>query len=495
MGAGRGVLFITAAKLWFMVAGYAVQFLLPRALQPELFGVWTLVLALVSPINNVMVTATIQGVSRFASESEAHASSVTRAALRMQLYVGGGTAVAFFLLSPVFAWFEHDAALTPYLRLGAGVVLCYAFYAVFVGAANGARAFHKQAGLDVTFATLRATLVCGAAALTHSAMASVGGFVVAAAIILVISFFLVGLGPRPAERFPIARLYTFFVGVAIYLLITNLLMFVDGLLLKRLVAEAAARAGAADPAAVANLQEGYYGAVQAIGRIPYQLILSVTFVIFPLVSRASFDADQGRTRRYIEATMQYSLLAVALFATCLGARPLQVMRLLYKPEYAVGAPALAVLLFAYLCFSLFSIAGTIINASGRTRPTTVLGSLTLALCIALCWAGTAHALSSGGDPLLYAALGTAMAMAVGLCATGVYLHRAFGGFIRLSSIARTGVASAVTVAVGRLWPTTGFLGGKLGTLVSLAALGLVFLAAVIGSGELRPRELLAQRRR
>src|SRR6476659_3571606 len=129
-----------------MVAGYVVQFALPRALgSPERFGIWVLVLALVSPLNNVMVTATIQGVSKFSSEGEGARGAVTRAALRMQAFLGGGTALAFLLAAPLVAWFEHDAQLTPALRLASGIVLAYSFYAVFVGAANGARQFHKQA--------------------------------------------------------------------------------------------------------------------------------------------------------------------------------------------------------------------------------------------------------------------------------------------------------------------------------------------------------------
>ena len=53
VGAGRGLLFISAAKLWFVVAGYAIQFALPRALgSPAKYGAWGVVLACVSLFNN-----------------------------------------------------------------------------------------------------------------------------------------------------------------------------------------------------------------------------------------------------------------------------------------------------------------------------------------------------------------------------------------------------------------------------------------------------------
>jgi stage V sporulation protein B len=495
IGAGRGLVLISAAKLWFMVAGYVIQFGLPRALgSPEKYGLWVLVLSLVSPLNNVMVTATIQGVSRFTSESAARGGAVVRAALRMQMLLGGGATLAFFLLAPAVAWFEHDAALTPYLRLAAGVVGAYAFYAVFVGAANGAHAFQKQAGLDMTFASLRALFVVGAAALTGSALAAVGGFVAAALLILLLSIAWVGLGPASTEKMPVAPLLRFFLGVAAYLLIVNLLMFVDGLLLKRLVAEAASRSGAADPSAVANLQEGLYGAVQAIARIPYQLILAVTFIIFPLVSQATFAGDVERTRRYVATTMRYSLLVVALFAVLLGARPGAVMHLFYRPEYAMGAAALPILLFGYVCFSLFTIAGTIVNGAGRTRPPLYIGLGTLAFAAFACWMSLSFALGSGRDPLFYVASATALSMALGLGLFGLYLHREFGAFIHPLSLARVVLSAAAALVMGSLWPRSGVLGGKIGTLLSCAVLALVFLGVAMVLGELRPREILRDRR-
>ncbi len=103
-----------------------------------------------------------------------------RAALGLQLWLGLALSAGFVLLAPAVAWFEHDPSLVTPVRLAASVVGCYALYAVFVGSANGSRAFHKQAALDATFSTLRALLVVGVAALTSSAVAAVAGFGAAA---------------------------------------------------------------------------------------------------------------------------------------------------------------------------------------------------------------------------------------------------------------------------------------------------------------------------
>ena len=94
------------------------------------------------------------------------------------------------------------------------------------------------------------------------------------------------------------------------------------------------------------------------------------------------------------------------------------MRLFYKPEYAIGAHALSALVLGYVCFSLFIIAGTIINGSGRTLPTTIIGVVTLAATVAAEWIGIRVALETGADPLFVAAVTTAATMTLGLVSVG-----------------------------------------------------------------------------
>jgi stage V sporulation protein B len=496
VGAKRGLLLISAAKLWFMIAGYAIEFGLPHALSTTSFGLWKVFMSFISPVNNVLVTGTIQGVSKFVSERDGRRGAVVRSALRLQAVVGGIVALAFVVGAPFAADALHDPQLTTPLRIGAGVILCYSFYAVFVGAANGARAFQKQALLDITFSTLRAGFVVAAAVLTRSPTLCVAAFVVAAATILGGSTVVVGVGPAPTtveDRLPAATLWRFFAGVAVYLLIVNLLMFVDGLVLKRLVHEAAERAGLANPADVANVREAYYGAAQALSRLPYQLILAVTFVIFPLVSRATFDKDLDKTRGYVRTTMRYSLLAVALMASSIAARPEAAVRLLYKAEYAVAGPALALLAVGYACFALFNIACTIINGAGKPMASVVIGALTLAGAAGGTWIAIGRALAGsapdGTASLVAAAGATAGAMAFGLVASALYLLREFGAVVAPLSILRVGVCVAAALAVGRVWPSTGFLGGKLGTLVQMACSAIAFTVVAIGSGELRLADL------
>ncbi|MCC6743930.1 MAG: oligosaccharide flippase family protein, partial [Acidobacteria bacterium] len=131
--AGRGTIFITASKLWFMVTGAALMFLLPRLVSVAEVGVYKVVIGLVSVVNAVVVTGTIQTVSKFVSQTPEHAHAIKRKALLLQAMLGGGAAAVFALGAPLAASSLNDSSLTPYLRLAALITASYTFYAVFVG--------------------------------------------------------------------------------------------------------------------------------------------------------------------------------------------------------------------------------------------------------------------------------------------------------------------------------------------------------------------------
>lgn len=497
----RGVIFIPMAKLWFLLAGLLMQLLLPRALgSAALFGMWTLVLGWVSVVNNVLIQATIQSVAHFAAAGAQALQDAKRTALQVNLRLGSAVAVAFFLLAPLIASFEHDAELISHLRLSAGVIWAYSFYAVFVGAANGARQFHKQAGLDMTFSTLRTGLVLAAAMLFHATLPAVGAFVLAAVLIMFLSMIVVGLPARGESPAGLGKQMLSYMGwLMLYMIAINALMFLDGWWLKRLCTEAASHSGqaAAEIKRSVDALVGVYAAAQTVARLPYQLILAVTFIIFPLLSTPALRADRARTRRYIETTLRYSLVVMVAMVAGLGVRPHATLRLLYPAEYSTGASALAILLAAYVCFSLLCIVGTITNSLGRALPTAILGIVTALLTCAAVYLCIERGLGSGDPPLRAAALGLLVGMGGGLVLNLGYLWHSLQVTLPPLSLLRAGVGFAAVIALGRVWPepgTPGLLGSKVGTLLCAGLASALYIGVLMLLRELSLRELLLLRR-
>ncbi len=510
--AGRGVLFIAFAKLYFMIAGAVIEFRLPVILSNVVFGAYAVVASTVSPLNNVLITGSIQAVSRFTSQRPEHARAVQAAGLRMHLYVGLPVAVLFIALAPLLARFYHDPGKTQPLMLAGAIVAGYSFYAVFVGTANGRREFGKQAGLDITFATLRALGILGLSLAGLGLYGAIGGWVAAVGVILVIAVVAVGLPGRlpPSERQPLAPMVSFFAGVAIYLVLMNLLMFVDQQLLKRLVTEWFMRRdhGALElvievlpaplrrvmefqlsPSAAADVQVGYYRAVQNLARLSYQAIIAATFVIFPLVSRATFERDQASTRRYIHTTMRYSLIFATTIAVTFAANPQPLLDIPYQSDYAlIGAKALVALALGNVAFSIFAIAGTILNGAGLTRQAIAVAAVTLAAA-ALGNYLVIPRFEPGPEVLAAAATTTALAMLLGAALGGLVMARRLGAFLPAATLVRVPLAIAVAMLVGRLLPFT----APLPSLLEAALVALSFLITLVVTRELGGADLAALR--
>lgn len=505
--AGRGVIYIAFAKFYFMIAGAVLEFRLPAVLGTTTYGAYGVVNSLVSPLNNVLVTGTIQSVSRFASQRPEAVGAVQRAGLRMQLVTGLLLAALFAGLSPVLAHAFHDEAKTGPIALAAVILAAYSIYSVFIGTANGRREFHKQAGLDIGSATLRVIGILGLAGAGFGLYGAIGGWAAAALTILLVSVFAIGMPRAGGESQPMRPMIGFFIGVSIYLLLLNLIMVSDQLLLKRLSAEwfqahagdavaslrahapswLLARMGEIDPAHAADGQVGYYRAVQAFARLSYQAIIAATFVIFPLVSRSTFQNDRESTARYIRTTVRYSLIFATAIAIVLAANPAPILDLPFQADYAAfGWPALVALALGNVAFSVFAIAGTILNGAGLTRHAIAVAALTLVAAVVANLI-VIPMFTPGRSLLLACGAATAGAMVLGAAAAGLVLHRKLGAFLPLATLIRVAIAGAVAIGVGRVIPFT----TPLGTLAEAMVVAAVFLVTLVVTRELGRADLAA----
>ncbi len=485
--AGRGVLSMSGSKLFFVLAGYAVQVFMPRLLgSPEAFGFFSSAMSLVSILNNVLIAATIQVVSKRISEDSARAPETLREALLMQLAVGVSLAGVLALgAEPLATQVMLDPLLAPIFRLAAIVVISYALYAALIGALNGTQNFLAQAKFDVTYTSLRSAGMLGAAALGFGAVGAFGGFAFAAALVLIAALSVVGIG-KPSR----ARAYRSWLGLMaplwLYHLCLNGILQLDTSLLKRTVAELALASGAtADAAAdLASRHVGFYRAAQTFAFVPYQLITSVAFVIFPMVSEATALGREDQARSYIRGALRFSLLVLLSIAAPVAGAAESVLRIVYPSAYLAGGPALAVLSLGMVCFALFAVGATIMSGAGRPGLSAAIACVAVMVVIA----GNLYfvrAVGIGERTLVAAASGTSLGTVVALAAIGTAVYLRFGAFIAPTTMLRTLIAAAAGYWAARIVPAE----TKLMSLVALIAGGLGYVAALVAVREIGRSDL------
>jgi len=461
---GRGTIYITVAKIWFMVSGYGIAVTLAHLLTDENYGIYRVVINTVSIINAVIVTGTYQTVSKYVSQEPEKADSIKWKALGLQVYVGGAATLGFFLLAPVVASLLNDPRLTGWLRLASLITLSYSFYSVYTGYFNGDKRFDVQAGLDITYSTLKLGFIVLFAWFGFGVTGSVSGFALAAGCVLGLAAILARGNYRKGQA-RVGQLFKFQSYVLLFTLVLTLLQRVDLMLIKAL---------SSPDTRIASENAGYYSAAMDIANLTYQVIVSVTFVVFPLVSQSTFADDRVRTKGYISDTLRYTLMVMALTATLFSSCASGVLRVIYRETYQAGSSALRIVAFGMLFFGLLYVVTTIISASGQPRVSLMLGIITLVLSTAL------NAMLIPSNGLAGAATATTVSMMAGTMLACLYLWRRFGTLMSMASAARiSGCAGAIYAASLLFSPAS-----KLLILVQLTGLSVVYAIALIVTGEL-----------
>jgi O-antigen/teichoic acid export membrane protein len=502
--AGRGFLVITAAKLWFMVGGAAINFGLPyifgsQALYGEgadgraLYGQYIDLNNTLSILSMVMVTGVMQSVSRFVSASPEAPGGIVRQARNLMLIVGGLVAGGFILLAPLLSEARNNPELVNGYRAAGLILFAYGIYTVFIGTLNGRKLFLRQALFDIGFTSLKAVLVLGFAIAGLGVVGAFSGFAAAALAIMTLAIWRVG---RRLEDGPSAEgLYRFAAWVMGYTLVFNFIFKLDVVMLKPLavdmyqsaawLADATGTLGWIRARAIevsADGLIGIYGIALNIARLPWQATIAITFVVFPMVSEATFAADRERTLLYIRQTLRYSMILVGAAAVVLVAVPEAIFGILPR-GYADGVVALAWLAPAYFAFSLFNVVNTLLMSSGRADQAMIVGLVTIALAAALYQLTLPDAIGLH-DMLRRTGICTLIAFSAGLIAGLALLWRHYGPPAPLATTLRVFGIGTVLVIAGHLLPPL----GRIASLAVAIAVGLAFIAALVITREFGPED-------
>ncbi|MBM4352989.1 MAG: hypothetical protein FJ109_04220 [Deltaproteobacteria bacterium] len=486
--AGSGVFWLTLAKLYFMATGFLLVIFLPKLFEKlsgdttgEIYGEYRVVVGLINLLNMVLIGGAIQAVSKFISEREDRARSVKWQTLKLQAVIGGGLTLALFFGADFIATrFYRQSDLAFYLRFAAPIVLLYSFYAVIIGCMNGLKRFRHQATMDMLFATMKVALTIAFVAAGFAITGAIGGFLATAVVLLVLA--TVVLGRLPAgEKVSWRSLLSFEWKTLVYAFFLNGLLQID---LQLLMALAPPELGTAES------QTGVYGLALQLGQLPYVATISVAFVVFPLVSGATFSNDLERARSYVATTNRYVLAFLAGLVAVVACDAESLMSLSFFPSvYAAGARSFAILSVGYLFFASVMINANIFTASGRPTWSMLLFAGMLLLSVLF---NVLAIPRLGGEG---AAMASSLAMFAGFVAAGVLCRRLFGTFLPLATFLRTAVAAGVIVGLHAVIPHPG---GLFWLLLRLGLGFVLYCAVLLVLGEIRLADLkgaLARRRR
>jgi PST family polysaccharide transporter len=486
-GLGGSGLWLGVAKLWFLVASYAITIALTHLLQPEVYRSYMVVARIIAVPNMVLIYTMLFAVSRpLAAEHDGGFPGydlIRRRGLKMAAILGGGTSLVIGLAAPALARWQGDEALTLAIRVVAPISLIYAVYAVNVGTLNALRRFRRQALLDVCMATTKSGLTIGVAAAGLGLALTVGGFTSAAMITLLLSIVMV-MGARPprteaSQGRSLAPMADFAGVLVVFTAVVNLLQSADLLILSSF-AETKAQEQAA----------GFYASAMQVALVPFSLMNAVALLVFPLVASIDAKREPARIRSYLSETAKTSIVLLAFMASVGSAAAFDIQALLFPNAYAAAAGELRLLVWGFSGYSLAVTVAWVFNSAKRSRTAVTLVGLPLVVVVGASYALVPHWFTSG------AATAVAIAGAVAAVAALVALRGSYGASVPLMHLLKIGAAVSAVEIMARLCPQMSAAGatGKLLVVVKLVVLSGTFLAVAFASRAVTLRQVRELRR-
>ncbi|MGH7272137.1 MAG: lipopolysaccharide biosynthesis protein, partial [Polyangiaceae bacterium] len=436
--AGRGGIAVLGAKVFFLIVGFVQQPLLRLAVGIGDFGGLAQALVVANTVNNVVIASGTQGVSRAVAGAPGHEPDALRAAMRVHVPIAVLVAAAMAVAAPAYASFEHAEDVVAPLLVLAMVALLYGLYAPVIGYLNGSKLFGRQAALDVTFAILRTVGLVGVgyAFVTRGLSGVLGttvGWVAAAACIVPLAARSTGLHrvlvPETTRSsaigaVPTSRAYlSMLLPIAGAQLCTSVLLQIDIALLGRFLSQSAATAlaGGAQREAVKSFI-AIYKECQTFAFLPYQLLFSVTLVLFPMLARARAEKDEASVRAFVLRGARLAALFGGLLVGVIVALPESMLSFAYgQADAARGADVLRVMALGEGAFAMLGIATTVLTSLGRERTAAVL-TLGAVLAVTAACCALVPGATFGHEQLVRSALATAVALVLALGIAGAVVR-------------------------------------------------------------------------
>ena len=352
----KGLLYLMVSRIVWIASGFAIHVGLGRLLGPEQYGIFGVIISLISVTYLVLGNGIRQAITKHIANDLTLAGAIKITGLKIQLVFSLTLGAAFFLLSKPIAISLGDDTLASFIKLAAFIIPPTGILFVYIGSLEGIKQFTKSATISMTYAFSKIIFVFPLVLL---------GLKVHGAIIgLILSVFCAALlggyfcrGQTDEGHFDFPSLIKFAIPVSLFFFAMAVLMHMDILFAKSILAD--------------NTKIGFYTSAQTLSRIIYFVSTAFSVVLLPSISGAIGDNNLELVKKYINQSLRYMLML--LIPTCLiiSATSGQLLTLFYGTAYAEAAYPLSILVFGISFLSITRALSSIpVSYTHLTLPTT-----------------------------------------------------------------------------------------------------------------------------
>jgi stage V sporulation protein B len=405
-----GTFYLGISSIIAMLSSYAVSVWLARILSPGPFGVYSLVIALMSALNIMQTTGLPQAITKQIAETPQYADAILRNGLVLQAKLTIGLTALYMAFALPIANVLHDKSIAPYILWSSSILPAYGIYALFLGYHNGLHAYKRLALANSVYSIVKFMSII-LLVYPFGLYGAIGGFTVAPLVALLTCVKL----PRIVHSIPSNDLIIKSFPMIGYAILTNLLLCVDIFILKA--------------SNSSTLEVGYYAAAQTIARLPYAVIGVFAYVLFPAIAKLLAGDDHKGAHHMLYENVKLVIFLLVPVTFMLAASANQITSLIYGDTYIRGAEALPALLLGGGMLTIFNIVAYVLNGAGKAGMSMTLAAISLAVSALSCFLLVrAMGMIGAAYGITFGAL-----WAVGLAT--FYLNRMFRAFFPLKALA------------------------------------------------------------
>lgn len=371
----HGTIYLMAAQLAFVASGYVIHIGLGRFLGPADYGIYAVVISLMTMVNLILATGIPQAVAKYVAHENGNELQIKRTAEKLQVILSIIIFAIYYLFAYQLAIILNDVNLAPYIRRSSLIVPAYALQALYIGYFNGLKEYSKQSFINSIYSVLKVILILSLAFTSYGLLGAIDGFILASVITFVIGYYFVRktdknlhISVNHSNDVSAHTILEFAIPIVFYSVATNLIMNLDLLFVK-------AHLLAADA--------GIYSAVSTISKVPFFIIAGIYGAIFPAISNISAQNDRILLKHQIYKALKYTLLILIPSTVVIVLFAQQILYILFSTQYIGGAQALSILTIGMGFFGLFSLFTTIINGVGKPRISMLMSVLILIIDVIL----------------------------------------------------------------------------------------------------------------
>ncbi len=436
VSSSKGTLYNFSARFLFVLSSYLIHILLGRYLGPEKYGTFGIVTAIYSLWLIFLSNGFRQAISKYISEFRNLSAVIYRKGLFLQTIFSLFLTSLLFLGSQRIAFFLGDVNLGGYFRFSSLILPFSAIYFIGLGKLNGEKRFGREATVMSIYYLLKLTgITILVVILGWGISGAIGGMFLASAVISILTIILCPGRNRHGD-FAVQKLIFFALPILSFFLAVNLLMNLDLIFVKRLLAQEAFT--------------GFYTAAITIARTPYFLFYAFSATLLPTISHSFTKGNLSEARMYISKYLRYFLIFALPLTVLISAKAANLVVFVYGLKYENSGIPLSIIIFGMFFLSFFMLLATILFGIGKAKLALLIQSLLLPLDILLLY----YFIPRFG--LAGAALATTLAALAGVLFISFSVYRKLRVFLPLSSSIKIILANLIIFSLSECFSLHGF---------------------------------------